>query len=111
MQRALMQFKNPENYSIVREALVKAHREDLIGSDKKSLIPSRPTKAKTHPKYQGKKNSKFRTPNTESGHISEPAPRTFTKSSSKVASKPNLRTGPKHSTKRTSTLSPRKRQG
>ncbi|MPQ33439.1 YgiQ family radical SAM protein [Clostridium estertheticum] len=111
MQRALMQFKNPENYSIVRDALVKAHREDLIGSDKKSLIPSRPTKANNHPKYQGKKHSKFRTPNTEPGHVSEPAPRTFTKPSLKTTSKPNLKTAPKPSKKRTSNLSPRKRQG
>ncbi|MBW9150777.1 YgiQ family radical SAM protein [Clostridium estertheticum] len=111
MQRALMQFKNPENYSIVREALVKAHREDLIGSDKKSLIPSRPTKANNHPKYQGKKHSKFRTPNTEPGHVSQTAPRTFTKPSLKTASKPNLKTAPKPSKKRTSNLSPRKRQG
>ncbi|MCB2305167.1 YgiQ family radical SAM protein [Clostridium estertheticum] len=111
MQRALMQFKNPENYSIVREALVKAHREDLIGSDKKSLIPSRPPKTNTHPKYQGKKHSKFRTTNTEPGHVSQTAPRTFTKPSLKTTSKPNLKTDSKPSKKRTSNLSPRKRQG
>ncbi|MCB2359484.1 YgiQ family radical SAM protein [Clostridium estertheticum] len=111
MQRALMQFKNPENYSIVREALVKAHREDLIGSDKKSLIPSRPPKANNHPKYQGKNHSKFRTTNTEPGHVSQTAPRTFTKPSLKTTSKPNLKTDSKPSKKRTSNLSPRKRQG
>ncbi|MBU3177270.1 YgiQ family radical SAM protein [Clostridium estertheticum] len=111
MQRALMQFKNPENYSIVREALVKAHREDLIGSDKKSLIPSRPIKSNKHTKYQGKKHSKVSTTNTESSHVSQTAPRTFTKPSLKTASKPNLKTAPKPSKKRTSNLSPRNRQG
>jgi uncharacterized radical SAM protein YgiQ len=39
MQRALMQFKNPDNHTLVKEALIKAHREDLIGYDKRSLIP------------------------------------------------------------------------
>ena len=32
MQRALMQFFKPENYFMVREALLKAGRQDLIGS-------------------------------------------------------------------------------
>ena len=41
MQRALLQFSVPENYSIVKEALEKANREDLIGSNKKCLIPFR----------------------------------------------------------------------
>lgn len=42
MQRALIQYRNPKNYYLVREALVKAHREDLIGSDKKCLIRAVP---------------------------------------------------------------------
>lgn len=38
MQRALIQYRNPKNYDLVREALEKAHRTDLIGFDKKCLI-------------------------------------------------------------------------
>lgn len=38
LQRALLQFRNPKNYKLVHEALVKAGREDLIGYDKKCLI-------------------------------------------------------------------------
>lgn len=38
MQRALIQYKNPKNYDLVYEALVTAHRTDLIGFDKKCLI-------------------------------------------------------------------------
>ncbi len=38
MQRALIQYRNPGNYELVREALIKAGREDLIGFDKKCLI-------------------------------------------------------------------------
>ncbi len=41
MQRALMQYRQPENYELVKEALLLAHREDLIGFDKKCLIPPR----------------------------------------------------------------------
>ncbi len=44
MQRALLQYKNPENYDLVKEALVKSGRKDLIGHNPKCLIsPSRPT--------------------------------------------------------------------
>ena len=45
MQRALMQFFKPENYFMVREALLKAGRQDLIGSGCDCLIPSQPPKA------------------------------------------------------------------
>lgn len=38
MQRALLQFRNPENYAIVHEALTKAGREDLIGFHDRCLI-------------------------------------------------------------------------
>jgi uncharacterized radical SAM protein YgiQ len=38
MQRALIQYRNPKNYHLVHEALVKANREDLIGYGKKCLI-------------------------------------------------------------------------
>jgi len=42
MQRALIQYRKPENYKLVKEALIKEHREDLIGFDKKHcLIPPR----------------------------------------------------------------------
>lgn len=41
MQRALIQYKNPENYELVKEALIKNGRTDLIGFDKKCLIPPR----------------------------------------------------------------------
>lgn len=41
MQRALIQYRNPENYELVKEALIKNGRSDLIGFDKKCLIPPR----------------------------------------------------------------------
>ncbi|MBQ8757960.1 MAG: YgiQ family radical SAM protein [Oscillospiraceae bacterium] len=45
MQRALIQYRNPKNYYLVREALLKAHREDLIGSGPKCLIRAIPPSA------------------------------------------------------------------
>lgn len=38
MQRALMQYKNPRNRGLVKEALIKAGRTDLIGNSPKALI-------------------------------------------------------------------------
>lgn len=41
MQKALMMYRKPENYDLVKEALIKAGRQDLIGFDKKCLITPR----------------------------------------------------------------------
>lgn len=38
MQRALIQYRNPKNYELVHEALIKADRKDLIGYGEKCLI-------------------------------------------------------------------------
>ena len=45
LQRALLQFFKPENYFMVREALLKAGRGDLIGSGCDCLIPAHPPRA------------------------------------------------------------------
>ena len=41
MQRALIQYRDPKNYNLVREALEKASRTDLIGTGPKCLIKPR----------------------------------------------------------------------
>ena len=41
MQKALMMYRKPENYDLVKDALIKAGRQDLIGFDKKCLIRPR----------------------------------------------------------------------
>lgn len=38
LQRALIQYRNPKNYALVKEALIRTGREDLIGYSKKCLI-------------------------------------------------------------------------
>lgn len=41
MQRALLQYRRPENYQLVYQALCKAGRTDLIGSSPQCLIPDK----------------------------------------------------------------------
>lgn len=37
-QRALLQYRDPKNKTLVREALVKSGRSDLIGSSRQALV-------------------------------------------------------------------------
>jgi uncharacterized radical SAM protein YgiQ len=59
LQRALMQFFKPENYFEVREALLQAGRQDLIGSGCDCLIPANPPKEALKAR-QEKANREFR---------------------------------------------------
>jgi len=55
MQRALIQYRKPENYKLVREALIAAGRRDLIGYDKHCLIrPVPPHEGAAPKKSSGK---------------------------------------------------------
>ncbi|MBR4283839.1 MAG: YgiQ family radical SAM protein [Anaerotignum sp.] len=53
MQRALMQYRLPQNYDLVMEALKKAGRQDLIGFEKHCLI--RPRQMQRDFQYKGGK--------------------------------------------------------
>ena len=70
MQRALIQYRDPKNYYLVREALLTAHREDLIGSGPKCLIRAvpprqgKPTAPPPKPPARGK-----------AGPVKKPAPK------------------------------------
>ena len=55
MQRTLIQYRKPENYELVKKALLIAGREDLIGYDKHCLIPPRPFSNKSDTKSTNKK--------------------------------------------------------
>ena len=57
MQRALIQYRNPNNYDLVREALIKGGREDLVGFDKKCLIRPRKTVNIAHNNHAGLKKA------------------------------------------------------
>lgn len=51
MQRALIQYRNPNNYDLVYEALTKSGRKDLIGFEKKCLIRPRKSNKETKEMY------------------------------------------------------------
>ncbi|MDD7403358.1 MAG: YgiQ family radical SAM protein [Butyribacter sp.] len=63
MQRALIQYKNPKNYDLVKEALIKAGRQDLIGFSPSCLIAPRKERwreeawDKHHNKKGGRRNN------------------------------------------------------
>lgn len=67
MQRALIQYRRPENYDLVKEALIKAGRQELIGFEKNCLIPPRriknsiskpaPDMGKKKPSFQKKEKA------------------------------------------------------
>ncbi|MCL2605405.1 MAG: YgiQ family radical SAM protein [Defluviitaleaceae bacterium] len=55
-QRALMQYRLPVNYEIVKNALIRAGRKDLIGHDPRALI--RPRKGKIRNSESGIRSKK-----------------------------------------------------
>lgn len=58
MQRALIQYRKPENYDLVKEALIKGHREDLIGFGEKCLIrPRKPASDTDKKSYAGRNDN------------------------------------------------------
>ena len=80
MQRALIQYRDPKNYDLVKEALIREGRTDLIGFGKECLIPPRkmdragknrtpaPSKAGGESKSQkGETRSGSQKPKTRSG--------------------------------------------
>lgn len=73
MQKALMMYRKPENYDLVKEALIKAGRQDLIGFDKKCLIA--PRKMDRKGEHQGQrsygKNDKSKNNSIKNGRNSK----------------------------------------
>ncbi|NBG86994.1 YgiQ family radical SAM protein [Isachenkonia alkalipeptolytica] len=55
MQRALIQFQNPKNRSLVKKALIRGNRSDLIGSHPKALVPGDASSKKSHKEPKGKR--------------------------------------------------------
>ena len=60
MQRALIQYRNPKNYDLVKEALLKAGRSDLIGFGPQCLIRPQHQSAS----FQEKQNFSHKKPYT-----------------------------------------------
>ena len=64
MQRALLQFRLPKNYNLVKEALIKAKRNDLIGFDKNCLIKPVVSRDKNSNKNKNSSNKNKQDKNT-----------------------------------------------
>ena len=61
MQRALIQYRDPKNYDLIKEALHKAGRTDLIGFEQKCLIkPRKMSKEKNEEKNSNRNRSQRR---------------------------------------------------
>ena len=56
LQRALIQYRDPKNYDLVKEALLMEGRDDLIGFDKQCLIPPRKMANKKKKNFTDKNN-------------------------------------------------------
>lgn len=71
MQRALIQYRDPKNYDLVKEALIREGRTDLIGFGKECLIPprkmDRPGKNRTPAPSKAGGESKSQKGETRSG--------------------------------------------
>jgi radical SAM superfamily enzyme YgiQ (UPF0313 family) len=72
MQRALMQFFKPENYFMVRDALIEAGRTDLIGNGCDCLIPAHPPKEAVEARRR-RANQDMRGEEGEGDHYHTPA--------------------------------------
>jgi uncharacterized radical SAM protein YgiQ len=79
MQRALIQYRNPKNYHLVLEALVKAQRTDLIGFGKRCLIKSREEATYFKNKSKLKDKRKQDDKKGKSGKRTEKKSKTFSK--------------------------------
>ncbi len=82
LQRALIQYSVPENYELVKEALLKAGRGDLIGFGPKCLIKPRQLSKEKKSMSQAQKTTK----------VQDDKKQTKDKNSSKRTTSENLRT-------------------
>ena len=96
MQRALLQFRRPQNFPLVREALRQAGREDLIGTGRNCLVP--PEGVKTAAEYaqirREKKEREQRREEREGGASRKPNAKSGAKPAAKSAAKPGAKAAP-----------------
>ena len=95
MQRALLQFRRPQNFDLVRKALRQAHREDLIGTGRECLVP--PEGVKTAHEYaQIRRERKER--ETRRERREGRAPKSSPRAGGRVGAKPVGKSAPAHGT-------------
>ncbi len=75
MQRALIQYRDPKNYALVHEALIRCHREDLIGTGPKCLIRPRKGDKAAEPEQPRRVERPQGRPASKQQKAQKPAPR------------------------------------
>jgi hypothetical protein len=74
LQRALLQFDKVENWPLVREALIQAGREDLLGKGPDCLIPDRTGPEKGPMSHNNRSGTKISGTKQSRTKKSEPRP-------------------------------------
>ena len=87
LQRALLQFSRPENANLVREALRRAGREDLIGNGKECLVRAA-FREGTNTRHTPREKTKQRAANSKT----QKRPKVFAKNKVKRAEKQAIST-------------------
>ena len=104
MQRALIQYRDPKNYDLVKEALLKCHREDLIGFGRQYLIPPRkmnPSGQKTRHPAAGRTSTSSRNNTAARQHGSAQSRTTQHPAAKHPAAKPaNAQKSPRRTARR-----------
>ena len=95
MQRALLQYRLPQNYDLVKLALTKCNRKDLIGNGKNCLIKDYPQnnlpQAKLQAKSKTEKQNKSQTQDTKQQQQSKPNNKAMRKAQNNQAENKNFK--------------------
>ncbi len=83
LHKAFLRYHDPENWPLLREALKKMGRADLIGNGKKHLVPS------FQPKGTGNNAEGTRRPNSKTAKLTRK--KTATRSVARSSNKPSRR--------------------
>ena len=101
LQRALLQFNRPQNAPLVREALIKAGREDLIGYGKEHLVRPESTNDRTRNLSFNKKDDKNKKSQTTSAKSKKYGGKPIKSPQKSRTAKPATAKNTKNSKKRT----------
>ncbi|SEW40464.1 YgiQ family radical SAM protein [[Clostridium] fimetarium] len=97
IQRALIQYKKPENYDLVKEALLENNRQDLIGFEKHCLIPPRKFKSSNYKDHKGSNDSTTNRSDVKSNSRTDN--RSNTKSNSRTDNRSNTKNDTRSNTR------------
>ncbi len=95
MQRALVQYRKPENYDLVKEALLQTGRQDLIGFAPNCLIPPRKMENRKHVASGGEPKKRTISSKKNGTHAKQTQKKTYGQEKNHTQEKKTLR-NPRH---------------